>query len=55
MSSTVTKDAAPPQTAGDWESSRREKLERIVALGRDPWGARFDDHAPIAAIRAQAS
>jgi len=54
MSQTVTKEAAPPQTGGDWESSRREKLERIIALGRDPWGSRFDDHTPIGAVRARA-
>ena len=55
MSATVTKEAAPPPSSGDWESSRREKLERIIALGRDPWGSRFDDHAPIGTIRARAS
>jgi lysyl-tRNA synthetase class 2 len=55
MSPTVTKDAAHPASGADWESSRREKLERIAALGRDPWGARFDDHAAISAIRARAS
>jgi lysyl-tRNA synthetase class 2 len=55
MSSTVTDQPATTSTSGNWESSRREKLERIAQLGRDPWGSRFDDHAAIADIRARAS
>jgi lysyl-tRNA synthetase class 2 len=35
----------------NYELSRREKLERIAALGIDPWGGRFDDRMPIDAIR----
>ena len=35
------------------EASRREKLRRLVELGVDPWGGRFDDHQSIAAIRAR--
>jgi lysyl-tRNA synthetase, class II len=53
MSSPVT-EPAETTAAGDWESSRREKLRKIAELGHDPWGSRFDDHAPIAAIRARA-
>jgi lysyl-tRNA synthetase, class II len=53
MSSTVTEQPAS-QTSGDWESARRDKLRRIAELGHDPWGSRFDDHAPVAAIRARA-
>ncbi len=53
MSTPVT-EPAETTAPGDWESSRRDKLEKIAALGHDPWGARFDDHAPIAAIRARA-
>jgi lysyl-tRNA synthetase class 2 len=34
------------------ESSRLEKLQRIEALGLDPWGGRFDGHQAIAAIRS---
>jgi lysyl-tRNA synthetase class 2 len=34
------------------EAVRLEKLERIVALGIDPWGQRFDGHQAIAAVRA---
>jgi lysyl-tRNA synthetase class 2 len=33
------------------EAARREKLEKIRALGVDPWGGRFDDHMPIGRIR----
>ena len=55
MSSTVTDQPATTSTSGNWESSRREKLDRIVQLGLDPWGSRFDDHAAIADIRARAS
>ncbi len=39
----------PPDS---FEASRAEKLHRLEALGLDPWGARFDGHQPIAAIRA---
>jgi len=35
------------------EAARRVKLQRIQELGIDPWGHRFDDHAPIAAIRSR--
>ena len=48
---TMTPDA---DTAGMHESSRREKLRKIIELGRDPWGGRFDDRLPIAEIRARA-
>ena len=53
MSSTVSDQPAPTAPSANWEQSRREKLERITQLGLDPWGARFDDHASIAAIRAR--
>src|SRR3954454_604977 len=36
----------------DLETVRREKLEKIAALGFDPWGRRFDDHQAIGAVRA---
>ncbi|MGL4942832.1 MAG: lysine--tRNA ligase [Thermoguttaceae bacterium] len=35
------------------EASRREKLRKIEAMGFDPWGSRFDNHAAIATIRAR--
>ncbi len=34
------------------EAVRREKLDRIAALGFDPWGQRFDGHRAIAEVRA---
>ena len=34
------------------EAVRLEKLEKIAALGIDPWGQRFDGHQAIAAVRA---
>src|SRR4051812_16819766 len=34
------------------EDVRLEKLERIAALGIDPWGQRFDGHQAIAEVRA---
>src|SRR3954464_3050850 len=53
MSAPVTDQTPTATTSGNWESSRREKLERIAQLGHDPWGSRFDDHAAIADIRAR--
>ena len=34
-----------------FEAARRQKLEKIVELGHDPFGRRFDDHARIADVR----
>ena len=39
---------------GMHEESRREKLEKIRAIGVDPWGGRFDDHQSIGTIRGLA-
>jgi lysyl-tRNA synthetase class 2 len=36
----------------EFEQSRTDKLRRIEELGLDPWGGRFDNHQPIAAVRA---
>ena len=33
------------------EEARRAKLERIAAMGLDPWGQRFDDRASIQSVR----
>jgi len=33
------------------EAARRAKLDRLVELGVDPWGGRFDDSLPIGQIR----
>lgn len=50
MTEPAPNDAASPSTL---EAARREKLRKIQSLGLDPWGARFDDHMPIATIRAR--
>ncbi len=39
-------------TAVQLEKARRDKLDRLVAMGVDPWGRRFDGAAPIADIRS---
>jgi lysyl-tRNA synthetase class 2 len=54
MSSVVAEQPQDAVSAGDWESARRDKLRKIAELGIDPWGTRFDGHAPIAEIRARA-
>jgi lysyl-tRNA synthetase, class II len=36
----------------EYESARREKVERIAKLGIDPWGHRFDGHMPIQQVLA---
>jgi lysyl-tRNA synthetase class 2 len=54
MSVIVSDQPASLAASGDWESSRRDKLRRIAESGRDPWGSRFDNHTPIASIRARA-
>lgn len=41
----------PPNEPTDLAEVRLEKLRQIEALGLDPWGQRFDDHAPISQVR----
>lgn len=36
-----------------FEADRRAKIDRIAALGVDPWGQRFDNRQSIADVRAQ--
>lgn len=38
-------------SVGVHEAARREKLRRLIAMGVDPWGHRFDDRLPIGEIR----
>ena len=33
------------------EASRREKLAKLIELGHDPWGQRFDRQMPVSEIR----
>ncbi|MBI84391.1 MAG: lysine--tRNA ligase [Planctomycetaceae bacterium] len=57
MSTTAKMDSAKEEpgselTAGP-EDPRRKKLARLIELGHDPWGGRFDDRDSIGAIRAR--
>ncbi len=40
-------------TAAQLEKARRDKFDRLVAMGIDPWGQRFDGAVPIAEVRGQ--
>jgi len=40
-------------TAAQLEKARRDKFDRLVAMGIDPWGKRFGDVMPIADVRAR--
>ncbi len=35
------------------EAARREKMRKLIALGVDPWGQRFDERSLIGDIRAR--
>ena len=54
---TIMSDQAENPT-GDLESplelARREKMARLVEMGVDPWGSRFDNRALIGDIRSRA-
>ncbi len=43
--------AADKTPGGSLEAARRDKLERLRALGVDPWGHRYDGAMPIAKVR----
>jgi lysyl-tRNA synthetase, class II len=47
--------ASSTETESMYEAARREKMRRIVALGHDPWGSRFDDRLLVGDIRALVS
>lgn len=49
MTSDPTTEPTPDR--GVHEAARREKLRKLVDMGVDPWGQRFDDHQPIREIR----
>jgi lysyl-tRNA synthetase class 2 len=51
--STSTPPPSGSEDLGRLEAARREKLRKIVALGVDPWGGRFDDRTLIGDIRAR--
>ena len=44
----------PPESDDDLERARRNKMQRLVELGVDPWGGRFDDRSLIGDIRSRA-
>ncbi|MDO4586831.1 MAG: lysine--tRNA ligase [Planctomycetia bacterium] len=35
------------------EASRREKMRKIIEMGIDPWGQKFDNHQSIGTVRAR--
>ena len=43
--------AADKTPGGSLEAARRDKLDRLRALGVDPWGHRYDGAMPIAEVR----
>jgi lysyl-tRNA synthetase class 2 len=43
-----------PASPSTLEANRREKMARLIELGVDPWGGRFDDRQWIGDIRARA-
>lgn len=53
MTSNETNPA--PEDPGFLEAARRENLRKIVELGHDPWGSRFDERNYISDIRALAA
>lgn len=42
---------APTATAAQLEKARRDKLTKLMSLGVDPWGSRFDDAMAIEGVR----
>jgi lysyl-tRNA synthetase class 2 len=57
MPATMTQppDNSAEDSGSALEIARREKLRKIVSLGIDPWGSRFDDHQAIGEIRDRES
>jgi lysyl-tRNA synthetase class 2 len=47
-------ESSPSASSGVHEAARRAKLQRLIALGHDPWGSRFDHHQAIGDIRRRA-
>ena len=44
-----------PGDDGGLEGARRKKLQRLIELGIDPWGGRFDDRQGVGDIQARSS
>lgn len=47
----MSSDQPSPEKHEDLEAVRRGKLDRIAALGFDPWGRRFDAHQAVETVR----
>ena len=54
MSNAPDNPATPITDRAGLEAARRAKLARIIELGHDPWGSRFDDRSFIRDLRARA-
>ncbi|HEY5313994.1 MAG TPA: lysine--tRNA ligase [Pirellulales bacterium] len=52
---TSSDESSSSSSPGVHEAARREKLRKLLELGIDPWGGRFDGHQPIADIRGRES
>ena len=46
-------DLPNPEDENEIRKARRAKMQKIVEMGIDPWGARFDDRSLISDIRNQ--
>ena len=53
QANSMTEENTNEQKGESPEAARRRKLEKITALGHDPWGHRFDDRSLIGDIRAR--
>ncbi|WP_145087728.1 lysine--tRNA ligase [Anatilimnocola aggregata] len=42
-----------PESEGVHEAARRDKMRKLIEMGVDPWGQRFDDRLLIGDIRAR--
>ena len=50
----MTEIQSSPEDASPLEAARRDKLRKIIELGHDPWGSRFDQRSMIGDIRLRA-
>ncbi len=55
MNDTPSQESSEGEGPGVHEAAHREKLRKIVELGHDPWGSRFDNHQAIGSIRSRES
>jgi lysyl-tRNA synthetase class 2 len=55
MTETQSPSSSPTDDSpGFHEAARREKLRRMIELGHDPWGSRFDDRSLMSELRSRA-